>query len=280
MPRVHYLQTSFVAGVLDPRLHARTDIRQFYQGMSVGRNVEVVPLGGIKRPPGLPYVDRLRNVLIAQQAAATATAPNGGTANNARDDSTTTVLLTTTNISTTDPYVVVHYDLGSAVAIDVIDVIGLFLTAGTSADFVVQSSTDNVAFTTRGAIPLVNTEAQSSQFVLASAVSARYWRLARAGAGPDLGTARASVQDFLLWSESATISDVRLKGLESSTEDNFIVTLTDRSARVYLGSTLEATGPLPYESVQIPFVDADDSGDTLIMVQQDHAPHQLYRDSL
>lgn len=279
MPKVHYLQTAFVAGVLDPRLHARTDIRQFYQGMSVGRNVVVVPLGGIKRRPGLPYVDRLRNVLTARHTGATTSAPNGGTAANASDDNTATAVLTTVNISTVNPYVVVHYDLTSAQSIDVIDVIGLLLTAGSSTQFVVQSSTDNVTFTTRGAVPLVNTDAQSSQFVLATAVSARYWRLARVGA-TDLGTAKASVQDLLLWSESSTISEVRLKGLESSTDDNFIVALTDRAARVYSGSTLEATAALPYESADIPLVDADDSGDTLITVHEDYPPQQVYRDSL
>lgn len=279
MPRVHYLQTAFVAGVLDPRLNARTDIRQYYQGMSVGLNVVVVPLGGVKRRPGMPFVDRLKNVLAALHSAATATAPNGGTANSAKDDDTATALLTTGNISTTNPYVVVHYDLGAASSVDVIDVVGLFLTSGSSTQFVVQSSSDNVSFSTRGTIPLVNGDAQGTQFVLTSAVSARYWRLARVG-GTDLSTAKASLQDLLLWSESDTVSNVRLKSLESSTEDNFIVPITDRSACVYTGSILEATVPLPFESADIPLVDSDDSGDTLILVHQDYAPQQVYRDSL
>ena len=57
MPKVITLQTSFNSGVLDPRLAARTDLKQFYQGAAVAENVVTMPQGGIKRRPGMKYVD-------------------------------------------------------------------------------------------------------------------------------------------------------------------------------------------------------------------------------
>lgn len=56
MPKVITLQTSFVSGVLDPRLASRTDLKHFYQGAEVAENVVTMPQGGIKRRPGLKYL--------------------------------------------------------------------------------------------------------------------------------------------------------------------------------------------------------------------------------
>jgi len=56
MPKVITLQTSFVSGVLDPRLASRTDLKHFYQGAEVAENVVTMPQGGIKRRPGFKYI--------------------------------------------------------------------------------------------------------------------------------------------------------------------------------------------------------------------------------
>jgi len=55
VPRLRTLQTTFNAGVLDPRLAARTDIKQYYQGADTGTNVLALPQGGFKRRPGMAY---------------------------------------------------------------------------------------------------------------------------------------------------------------------------------------------------------------------------------
>ncbi len=59
MPRVMTLQTSFNSGVLDPRLAARTDLKHFYQGVDTATNVVSMPQGGLKRRPGLAYIDTI-----------------------------------------------------------------------------------------------------------------------------------------------------------------------------------------------------------------------------
>lgn len=57
MPKTVSLQSSFNAGVLDPRLASRTDIEKYYSGLSVGTNILCTPQGGFKRRPGMAFID-------------------------------------------------------------------------------------------------------------------------------------------------------------------------------------------------------------------------------
>lgn len=56
MPQGRPLQSTFTSGVLDPRLTARVDIRHYFQGIQDGRNLIVLPQGGVKRRPGLEFI--------------------------------------------------------------------------------------------------------------------------------------------------------------------------------------------------------------------------------
>lgn len=56
MARTLTLQSSFNAGVLDPRLASRVDIEAYYAGASLGRNVLCTPQGGFKRRPGMKFI--------------------------------------------------------------------------------------------------------------------------------------------------------------------------------------------------------------------------------
>lgn len=281
MARTHYLQSAFVAGVLDPRMASRTDVRQYYQGMSIGENVVSVPLGGVKRRPGQKFVSQLGFMQTARHTTATATAPNGGTANNAKDDDPDTVVLTTVNIAMVNPYVVVHYDLGSPQAIRAWDVVGAELTSGTSSQFFVQRSTDNVIWTLSGGLTLLDTTERSYRGVFLSPVTARYWRVARIGA-TDLGTAKAQIRDFLVWSETTTVSAVRLMPFVVSTDDAFVVAFTDRAIEVFDTDTdgSASTVPSPYVSADLAEVDYAQSAEAMVLVHEDHAPRLLVRDQI
>ena len=50
------LQSSFNNGVLDDRMSARLDIKQYYQGVRQGENIQFLPQGGARRRPGLKYI--------------------------------------------------------------------------------------------------------------------------------------------------------------------------------------------------------------------------------
>lgn len=59
------LQTNFVAGECDPKLRARSDVKQYYQGTFRSRNVFVIPQGGERRRPALVFAALLSPMPIA-----------------------------------------------------------------------------------------------------------------------------------------------------------------------------------------------------------------------
>lgn len=291
MARVHYLQSAFTSGVLDPRLSSRTDIRQYYQGMSVGRNVVTVPMGGVKRRPGLKYVTEAPARVTRVSSGITPTAPNGGTAANANDDNRTTQLLTTTNISTTNPYVIVHFDLGSAKTIVLAEVRDILVNVGTSnAEVSIQSSTDNInwsIFGTTGLIPgafeTIDATARSyARGSMAGGTSARYWRVVRSSGGvlPDLGAADYQISGFNLYEAGAvSLSAVRTIPFERSEAERYLVVLTDGFTTIIQDGSIVATVPNDYASADLADIDAAQSADTMVLVHEDYAPLLLQRET-
>lgn len=272
---VRQLQPSFTRGELDPKLAARTDFSGYYDGANKARNVEFLPQGGFRRRPGLEHIEQALHVLSVV-GSITATAPNGGTANNAKDQNTSTEVITTTNISTTNPYVVVHYDLGSAQDVVLADVRGLKITAGTSAnEFRIQYSTDDASWNNYGtAFDSVSTTDVSRR--RGGAVSARYWRVVRVGA-TDLTTDKATLDDFTLWTESATLSNVRVIPFVFSTTANYLLLATDRNLRVYKNGVAQADVAIPHTSAQLPNINWTQSLDTLLIFHEDVQPHNVTR---
>jgi hypothetical protein len=54
--KVFKVQSAFNSGVLDARLLARIDTKQYFNGMQQGDNVLCLPQGGIKRRPGMEFI--------------------------------------------------------------------------------------------------------------------------------------------------------------------------------------------------------------------------------
>jgi len=52
MPKTQSIQTSFTAGVIAPTLEGRTDIAKYYNALTVGDNITLIPHGGAKRRAG------------------------------------------------------------------------------------------------------------------------------------------------------------------------------------------------------------------------------------
>ena len=59
MPRIRRMQSSFTAGVLDPRLAARVNLKAYYEGAEKLDNALCIPQGGATRRPGLKYIATL-----------------------------------------------------------------------------------------------------------------------------------------------------------------------------------------------------------------------------
>jgi hypothetical protein len=59
MSRVIRVQTNFTSGELDPKLRARIDLNQYYNGLETAQNIVVQPQGGITRRDGTRYITDL-----------------------------------------------------------------------------------------------------------------------------------------------------------------------------------------------------------------------------
>jgi hypothetical protein len=59
MSRVIQVQTNFTSGELDPKLRARIDLQQYYNGLEQAQNIVIQPQGGFVRRNGTKYVTSL-----------------------------------------------------------------------------------------------------------------------------------------------------------------------------------------------------------------------------
>lgn len=269
MPKVRSLQNNFTSGVLSPLLKGRTDIQQYYNSLETGDNIVTIPQGGLKRRPGLVYIDKLLGQL--SRYTTLPTMPNGGTAANANDDDDATTATTTTGISTTDPYVVAQYDLGSSQGVAIIDVRGIRLSANSSTEFDIEYSDDASSWTKAVDIPTITTTIEDYRFYINQ--TARYWRLARIGTA-DLGTATVSIDEFNLRSQPG-VSGAKIEGFEVTTDKAYLCVFTDQNVAIYLDDVRVADVKMPYASAECPALRVTQSETVMIIVHPNHPPRRL-----
>lgn len=139
----------------------------------------------------------------------TPSAPNGGTAANANDGDDTTYLTTTTNISTTDDYVALSFDLGSAQDIDYVTLTNVSLTSGSSTEFQIEYSSDNFASDITAPPDTISLSTTETDYTIVIGANKRYVRLIRNGT-TDLGTAKLKIAEMSVYLDK----DVTISGLD------------------------------------------------------------------
>ena len=274
--RVKTIQTSFLSGVLDSRAVGRADTESYQDGLLVGTNVVVNHLGGVRRRDGLKFHLELPGQLT-YLTPSSATVPEGGTAASGYDDDDTTLVVTTGEVGTTDPYIVIRYDLGEEKRVIHADVRRISATGGESDEFRIQYSTDDASWTDFGdALPKIdNTERTYRRTALSSgkfsSQQAQYWRVVKIG-GTDMTTAKITISAFDLWLDSAAVSNVRLFSYELTTDNRYLIAVTDRSATFFKDDAIPTNGtiPMPYESSEIPDIDYVVGEDLMYLVHEDH----------
>jgi hypothetical protein len=269
--KTRFIQSSFVSGELSPLLKGRIDLNQYYQGVQTAKNVVIVPQGGMKRRPGTQYVQTVLNTLSRNTTAATVV--NGGTAANINDDNDSTVSVTTVGISTTNPYVVCNFDLGSAKAIEFFDVRNVFLSAGTSSEFKIQYSTDNVTFVDAATVPLLGVSTQN--FRLFVGKTARYWRLARIGA-TDLSTAVITVGTVAPIEQTGVASNVKMLDFSVEDDRHYLLVVTENNIRVFRApNTHVADIKTTIASANVPEVRATQVENVMLLFQENTIPKRI-----
>ena len=228
--KTRFVQTAFSSGVLSPLIRGRTDLEQYYKGLQVGKNVVLLPQGGLKRRPGTKFIAKANKVLTRNTTVPTT--PNGGTGSIMNDGFDANATTTTTNISTIDPYVIAQYDLGTATAIEFADVRGAFLTVSGGSNSVVLESSDDGAFWTevRTFQKELGTEAQDMRIRVN--LTARYWRLTIIEHA-DLTTNNVTLAGFNLFEETTTVSKVKLKGFSIESDRHYMLVYTDGNLAIY-----------------------------------------------
>jgi len=228
MAKTRFIQSSFVSGELSPLLKGRIDINQYYQAVETADNVVIVPQGGMRRRPGTEFIGEC--VKGISKMSPTYTMPNGGTTTVLNDGNDATTTSTTTGISTTNPYIVAKMDLLSAQAIEFVDLRQISLSSGTSSQFKIQYSTDDVTYTDAASVPLLGSNPQNFRLLVDQ--TARYWRLARIGS-TDLGAATVTLAGLSLYQESAILSTPRLVDMSVEDDRHYLVEFTRDNIRIY-----------------------------------------------
>lgn len=251
------LQTNLNSGELAPNLIARQDIKHYFNGLEKARNVLLLPQGGVTRRPGLEFLREERPVVSQVDLSGggvTVTAPNGGTAGNAFDGDEATEVVTNA-IGTTNPFVILHVDLGSSTTVHFADVRQLRLTTGGTAsvgEVEVQHSADNAAWFTHGnAVDTVGATEINRRFSDGVSIAARYFRIVRIGS-TDLTTDTFRIGEFLLWEETATLSNTRMVPFKFSTSQTYMMVVTDRNMAVYQDGVWLADIAIPHTTAQLP----------------------------
>ena len=229
MAKSRFIQNNFVSGELSPLLRGRIDLQQYYQGCETADNVVIVPQGGLRRRPGTEFIaETTRNL---ESFSYSGTMPNGGTPSVLYSDDTTTTS-TTVAIGTTNDYVVVKADKGptNVAKIEFIDIRQISLSSGTSDEFKVQYSTDDVTYTDAGDVPLIGTSPQD--FRIKIGIAARYWRLVRVGT-TDLGSATITAAGFQLIQETGDDSDCKLEDFSVEDDRHYLVEFTRDNIAIF-----------------------------------------------
>jgi hypothetical protein len=230
MAKTRFIQSSFVSGELSPLLKGRIDINQYYQAVETAENVVIVPQGGMKRRPGTEFIAQTTRNLV--NWAYTGSMPNGGNPSILEGVSDTTTTSTTVAIGTTNNYVVIKADRGATnvAETEFVDIRRISLSTGTSTEFKVQYSADDVTYTDAGDVPLIGTSPQD--FRIKVGVYARYWRLVRVGT-TDLGAATITAAAFILMQETGVDSDAKLEDFSVEDDRHYLVEFTRDNIAIF-----------------------------------------------
>lgn len=229
MAKSRFIQNNFVSGELSPLLRGRIDLQQYYQGCQTADNVVIVPQGGLRRRPGTEFIAATTRNLVPHSY--TGTMPNGGTPSVLASNDTTTTS-TTTPIGTTNDYVVIKADRGASnlSETEFVDIRRISLSSGTSDEFKVQYSSDDVTYTDAGDVPLIGTNPQD--FRIKVGIYARYWRLVRVGT-TDLGSATVTAAVFQVIQETGVDSPAKLEDFSVEDDRHYLMEFTRDNIAIF-----------------------------------------------
>jgi hypothetical protein len=269
-------QNRFTAGELEPQLIARNDGDYYYAGADKLRNVIVIPEGGVKRRMGSIYLNEVSGTLDRAVVGVTITAPNGGVTANANDNDPNTLFQTVTPIGTTNPYIVLHYDIGAAQKVGFVDLVNLTISSGANnTEFFVQTSNDNAAWQTVGNSISLSTSPVTERRKVNDTV--RYIRFVRIGA-TDLGAAIISLGEMNVWIDQNDLSNVRIVPYKFNVGQSYMFVFSDKNVDVYRNRTYQASiRAVDYTSARLPILNWTSGGDKTFLFHEEVPVNEIIR---
>lgn len=250
------LQQRFTQGEIDPLMVGRSDIDQYYGAVATAKNVITIPQGGFRRFPGLEYIDRVLGGSLTKIASTSATPDTG-------------------SIGTTDMYVSHQEDAGSSASMGVLYLAGASISTGTSSEFYLQVSSDNINWVTAGAaLTLTQTAKDYTRRVHGNY---RYARLVRIGT-TDLGSATVTITSLEIATESG-LSKTRTFSYSFNIDQTYKMVVSDKNIAIYQGASylIDIYIDNLIES-RLKKIDYEFDADTLIIFHEDIPTIRLQRD--
>lgn len=300
MPKSQFQQTSFASGELSPLLKGRTDLEQYYKGAEQAEGVVIVPQGGIKRRPGLKFVDTALKGNTRQTAVNPTSGSSGAGADVAllNDGNANTYFTTNVNLGSSTGFVVASYDLGASYNAQFVTIDNASLIRNGTAGAYIKNKNLTLQYkvgsnyVNYAVIPItsdfggeVSEKYDISNIALSSK---REWRLVCDMAAAEGQNFRVRLGEWNFSAEPSAYADSsRLKTFdwEYAADFNFLVVLTENNARFYraphAGSTetvYVADIPVPYTSAQVPDVKDAQTENVMLMFHKDQPTRRIIFD--
>jgi len=269
MPQnINILKSNFTKGQLDPKLIARTDLKDYYSGAATITNWFINPEGGLVKRPGLRYIDTIKNQLTLEDNSSlisSVTTPNGGTGQDIIDGET---FATTTAVGTIDDYVVFSAQLATRTSDIFFDVNNIYTSyAPTITTALNNGGTEEDLYSTDPNDQFVTTNNLGSAsgypvFTLSFSPAIDYVKMniVNIGLTDEDEVYNANGEFFLSYSTDNganwTVTGEALQKLNASDFYSYVRSVTDVSSitdlrliRVYDGDDIQTTISLDYISL-------------------------------
>ncbi|AID30811.1 hypothetical protein MCHK_3004 [Mesorhizobium huakuii 7653R] len=274
MPRITNVQAAFTYGVLDPHIIERRDTKFIAGSLSDGRNIILLPQGGLTDRGGTTDFGRARKKLTAIAINTTILSlPNGGS----ETDLLAGIAITTGTVATTR-YVLFQCDFVGATLVHMIDIRGLKIATTPADNALIAEYWNGAAWVAFAPAQKITLAQYSRRFASGApghaGITATKFRVC-----VDATTAAGTVQfsGISLLAENATRSDgiVRRYAPEQGMAHQFV--LTDGNVDFYEGGVWRAAASIPIGESIIRTVKFEAKYDSILAFEQNLQPRQILR---
>lgn len=274
MPRITNVQAAFTYGVLDPHIIERRDTKFIAGSLSDGRNIILLPQGGLTDRGGTTDFGRTRKKLTAIAINTTILSlPNGGS----ETDLLAGVAITTAAASTTR-FVLFQCDFAVATLVHMIDIKGLSIATTAAAGALISEYWSGVAWVAFAPAQRITLSSHSRRFASGApghaGISSTKFRVCI-----DATTAAGAVtfDGIALSVESATRSDgiVRRYAPEQGMAHQYIV--TEGNIDFYEGGVWRASAQFPITEEIIRTIKFEPKYDSILCFEQSLRSQQVFR---